>query len=151
MKKHNTWEKINIYIYLCVCIQGYVSHPAIYECQKPYGDTPTLRRWTGKLKMDGMAPSLSRTVWPVLSKLSCLKCSLQSTDESLAAKPFLLKATSHFFLISLSLGNLQNENESVYTKTFCESKSKNIFLFSSSSFKFHRTFRQQNTKAAETE
>jgi len=40
---------------------------------------------------------------------------------SLAVNPSLLKATSHIFLISLSLGDLQNKNgifDKVNTKTF---------------------------------
>lgn len=86
--------------------------------------------------MDGITPSLSRTIWPVLSKSSCLKCSLQSTDESLAVNPSLLKAISHFFLTSLTLGNLQNENwrfGRVYTKTFYKG-GQAYFLPSSSYF-----------------
>lgn len=81
----------------------------IYECLYRNDNAPTLWRWAGKLKIDGITPSLSRTIWPVMSKSSLLKCSLQRTEELLLANPSLLTATSHFFLKSLSLGNLQNE------------------------------------------
>ena len=57
--------------------------------------------------MVGTTPSLSRTVCPVLSKSSLLKWSLQSTVLSEAAKPSLLRASSHIRLLSPVLGNLK--------------------------------------------
>lgn len=69
---------------------------------------------------------------------------LQMTGES-----FLFKATSHFFLIAWSLGNLQHENRSFErfkTKTL---KNKRSSMFTSFfilySFRFMRTFLQQNS------
>ncbi|KAM8729084.1 large ribosomal subunit protein mL62 [Acanthopagrus schlegelii] len=61
-----------------------------------------------RLKTDGVVPSLSLTIWPVLSKSPGLKCSLQSFDDSDATKPSRLRAASHCLLKPLSLGNLQS-------------------------------------------
>lgn len=68
----------------------------------------TFCKCDGKLKTDGLTPGLSRTVCPVLSKSSGLKCSLQSNDLSVATKPFRFTASSHCLFKFLSLGNLKN-------------------------------------------
>lgn len=69
--------------------------------------TDTFCKWDGKLKTDGLTPSLSRTVCPVLSKSPVLKCSLQSKDLWDATKPSRFTASSHSLLKPLSLGNLK--------------------------------------------
>ena len=66
--------------------------------------------------------------------------------DSLTVNPSLLKATSHFFLISLFLGNLQNKNrrfKKVTTKTFL--KEGRAYFLPSSSFKFLKRFRFNKT------
>lgn len=77
----------------------------------------TIGRWAGKLKRDGRAPALSLTVCPVLSKSSCVKWSLQSRDEGVAVKLFLLRAASHCCLTLSSLGNLPSNKSSWLTQT----------------------------------
>lgn len=77
---------------------------------------PTIGRWAGKMKRDGTAPALSLTVWPVLSKSSCIKWWLQSRDEGVAVKLFLLRAASHRCLTLSSLGNLPSNKSSWLTQ-----------------------------------
>lgn len=60
-------------------------------------------------------------------KTALLKMFTAKPGESIAVNPALLKANSHFILTSLSLGNPQNENDSLH-KNILQKEVKLIFL-----------------------
>lgn len=85
----------------------------LYKCK------PTFWRCAGKLKIDGTAPSRRRTICPVLSMASSVKCWLHRTVCGVAEKPSFRRAVSQIFLSLASEGNLENKlHTNITCKTF---------------------------------